>query len=190
MDGEFPEDSPSDGSFISNGFSGKLTIGSSDTMIVADNLIYEHARPNYSIPTELDSCPDMLGLVSEEYVMVGRSAGDTVYINAAIAALSGAFSVQDIYCTDSLRWDNERDGLYVWGSIAQKYQGLIHTHEPYYHLRGFVQKDYHYDQRLYFNTPPHFPLVQRGYSPIVEEIASGVDDRCGINADGTGILFP
>jgi hypothetical protein len=159
MDGEYPQDSYTDGNFISDGFSGQLTIGSEDTMLITDNLIYQHSRPDFSVPSSLDSCEDVLGLVSENWIMIGRLVRDSIYINAAMAAIRGAISVEDIYWAQAPGWDNEKLGLYVWGSLAQRNRGIMHTHEPAYHLRGFIERKYYYDERFSSNRPPLFPLT-------------------------------
>jgi hypothetical protein len=158
MDGAYPDSSFFDGNFISQGFGGKLTIGSADTMIIVDNLIYQHARNdiNKTVPTTMDSCSDLLGLVSEDYIMFGRYVTDTLYVQAAMAAMRGAISVQDIYWAQPPDWDNEKQSLAVTGSLAMYNRGLIHSHIPNYHYRGFIEKDYHYDIRLMNNPPPHF----------------------------------
>jgi hypothetical protein len=157
MDGAYPESLFYDGNFISQGFSGALTIGSSDTIIIVDDLIYRHAKADNSVPTAMDSCSDILGLVSENWVMIGRHVRDSVYINAGITALRAAFSVQDIYWSLPPDWDNEKVALFVWGSIGQRYHGLIHTQVPYGHSRGFIAKHYNYDVRFTRNRPPYFP---------------------------------
>ena len=162
MDGEVPERSPVDGDFNSEGFEGKLTIGSSDTMIITDNLIYKHARTapylrRNSVPTTMDSCSDVLGLISERYIMMGRLCSDTMFVNAAMAAVSGSISVQDIYMNHAPGWNNEKQSLVVYGSLAQRNRGIVHTTDyPVGHLRGFIEKDYHYDVRLQNNPPPHY----------------------------------
>jgi hypothetical protein len=172
MDGEVPERSKVDGGFTSNGFEGKLTIGSSDTMIITDNLVYKHSRsapPSqiYSVPTTLDSCGDVLGLVSERYIMIGRLVRDTVYINAAMAAVSGSISVQDIYMNHAPGWNNEKQSLVIYGSLAQRNRGIVHTTDyPIGHLRGFIEKDYHYDVRLREFPPPHY-LPARGMNFVL-----------------------
>jgi hypothetical protein len=171
MDGPYPESSFVDGTFPSQGFSGQLTIGSADTMIIPDNLIYKHARANNSIPG-IDSCRDVLGLVSEDYIMVGRLVRDTVYINAAMAAVRGSISVEDIYWSTAPLWDNEKQSLFIWGSLAQRNRGLVHTHEPNYHLRGFIEKDYHYDTRLMDHPPPHFLRTAREELQFIEPLFS------------------
>jgi len=179
MDGMVPERSKTDGGFISEGFEGKLTIGSSDTMIITDNLVYKHSRsapPSkiYSVPTTMDSCADVLGLISERYIMIGRLVRDTVYVNAAMAAVTGSISVQDIYRNIAPGWDNEKESLVIWGSLAQRNRGIVHTTDyPYGHERGFNQKDYNYDVRLRNNPPPHF-LPARGTEFILLTDDSGI----------------
>lgn len=151
-----------DSSWRSEGFEGQLTVASSDTMIITDHLIYKRSRANNSVPSSIDSCPDVLGLISENYIMIGEDAGDTVYVNAAMAAIRGSISVQDIYENFPPGWDNERQSLFIWGSLAQRNRGIVRTTDnPDGHVRGFREKDYHYDIRLKENPPPHFlPTLQ------------------------------
>jgi hypothetical protein len=156
MDGAYPDSAFNDGGFVSAGFGGQMTIGSEDSLIIVDDLIYEHARPNKTVPTTMDSCSDVLGLVSENWIMVGKYVNRTVYINAALAAVRGSISVQDIYWERSPGWDNEKQSLQIWGSLAQRNRGIVHIERPFGHARGFPEKDYHYDVRLMDNPPPHF----------------------------------
>ncbi len=140
-----------DPTFRSLGYEGRLTVASSDTMIIYDNLIYRYANPDNSVPGTIGEIRDVLGLISENFIMVGKDVEDIVYINAAMAALNGSISVQDIYDY----WvDNEKQSLFIYGSLAQKYRGIVHTTD--YGDRGFIEKDYHYDKRLRRYPPPHF----------------------------------
>lgn len=140
-----------DGNFRSIGYEGRLTVASSDTMIIYDNLIYRFARADNSVPGTIGEIRDVLGLISENFIMVGKDVGDTVYINAAMAALNGSISVQDIYDY----WVfNEKQSLFIYGSLAQRNRGIVHT--TGWNLRGFIEKDYHYDTRLQQYPPPHF----------------------------------
>ncbi len=150
----------SDPTFISLGFSGQLTIATSDTLIIEDNIIYHNARQNATIPP-LDSCSDILGLISENCIMIGKDSRRTVYINAALAALNGAISVQDIYENHAPGWDNEKQSLQIYGAMAQRYRGIMHTTDyPPGHYRGFIEKDYKFDLRLIDNPPPHYPKTE------------------------------
>ena len=167
MDGEIPERTANiSNPFVSIGFEGQLTIGCNDTIIISDNLVYRHARPDNSVPPSIDSCADVLGLVSERFIMIHRQVRDTMYVNAALAALRGAISVQDIYWYTPPGWLNPKLSLTIWGSLAQKYRGIIHTTYPCLTdscERGFDERDYNYDVRLQANPPPHFPLAQSWY---------------------------
>ncbi len=160
-----------DPSFMSQGFEGKLTIAASDTIIIVDNLVYKHARPNRSVPAQ-DSCEDVLGIIGEHYIMMGRRCPRTLYVNAALAAINGSISVQDIYWRWAPGWNNEKQSLQIYGSLAQRYRGIVHTTDyppdnpP--HLRGFIEKDYHYDKRFIENPPPYF-LPTKKYALIFME---------------------
>jgi hypothetical protein len=171
MDGVYPESSMTDGIFYSNGFSGQLTIGSADTMIIPDNIVYKHARADHSVPTTMDSCSDILGLVSENYIMMGKLTRDTLYVNAAMAAVRGSISVQDIY-SDS---DNEKQSLFIWGSLAQRNRGIIHIND--FSSRGFIEKDYHYDVRLMENPPPHYMRTAQEKARFIEPLFGSGDDN-------------
>ena len=165
MDGEFPERIPMHpGAYSSQGFEGQLTIGASDTLLITDNLVYKHARPAigpypYSVPPTMDSCADVLGLVSEKCIMIHRQVRDTVYVNAALAAVSGSISVQDIYWYLAPGRLNPKVSLQIYGSLAQRNRGIVHTTYPCgmpLCERGFVQKDYYYDVRLKDYPPPYY----------------------------------
>jgi hypothetical protein len=160
MDGAIPEREENiPGAFVSEGFEGQMTIGCSDTLIVSDNIIYKHARYNGSVPPDMDSCSDVLGLVSEKFIMMHRLVRDTLYVNAALAAIAGSISVQDIYWYEEPGWFNPKHSLFIWGSMAQRNRGIIHTTYPCGSdecERGFDEKDYSYDTRLEGNPPPHF----------------------------------
>lgn len=143
--------------FYSDGFSGRLTVASSDTMIIYDNLVYQHAAADNSVPIDITDC---LGLISESAIVVGDSVGDTVYINAALASIgsTGTISVRDIYRygTAGDPNDNEKQSLFIYGSLAMKNRGIVHTTYNGWGDRGFIEKDYHYDTRFQTDPPPFF----------------------------------
>ncbi|UCC78477.1 MAG: hypothetical protein JSW64_09330 [Candidatus Zixiibacteriota bacterium] len=144
-----------DPSFNSLGFEGRLTVASSDTMIIYDNLVYKNAAADNSVPIDITDC---LGLISESAIMVGDSVGDTVYINAALASIGGTISVRDIYDygTPGNPNDNEKQSLFIYGSLAMLNRGIVHTTHNGWGDRGFIEKDYHYDTRLQMDPPPYF----------------------------------
>jgi hypothetical protein len=176
MDGQYPDSSMYDGDFTSAGFGGQLTIGSADTLLIVDDIVYQDARTNRTVPTTMDSCADVLGLVSENWIMVGKTVNSTVYINAALAAVRGSISVQDIYWERSPGWDNEKQSLQIWGSLAQRNRGIVHITRPFGHTRGFPEKDYHYDVRLIDNPPPHFMRTGQVKLQFLDDLFSSTDD--------------
>lgn len=157
--------------FQSHGFEGRLTVASSDTMVIYDNLIYTNAANDNSVPTYINDC---LGLISENCIMVGDSVGDTVYINAALAAIDGTISVRDIYQYGiPVPNNNEKQSLFIYGSLAMRNRGLVHTSYNGWGLRGFIEKDYHYDTRLQMDPPPYF-IRTRDYNVVYSE--SSIDN--------------
>jgi len=159
--------------FQSQGFEGRLTVASSDTMIIYDNLIYKNAALDNSVPTDINDC---LGLISERCIMVGDSVRDTVYINAALASIGGTISVRDIYDYGTCENPNmnEKQSLFIYGSLAMRNRGLVHTSYGYgcsyprWGLRGFIEKDYHYDIRFQIDPPPWF-IRTREHNVIYSE---------------------
>lgn len=157
MDGPYPDkDSLAYHQFVSNGFEGQLTMATSDTLIITDDLVYKHAKTNYFVPTTMDSCSDILGLISEKFIMIGKQARSYTHINAALVAIRGSISVEDIY---DYNHDNWKQLLFIYGSLAQRNHGKIHT-SMINHERGFREKVWHYDWRFQDNPPPHFLKTQ------------------------------
>ncbi len=161
MDGPIPErrtNHPQ--AYISSGFAGRLTILASDTLFITDNIIYEHARPNNTVPPTMGECPDILGLVSEKFIMIHRQVRDTVYVTAALAAVAGSVSIQDIYWYTAPGWLNPKQSFFLYGSLAQRNRGIVHSTYPCNNSdlceRGFREKDYHYDVRLKKYPPPFY----------------------------------
>jgi len=107
----------------------------------------------------------LLGLIANNYVRVhhpvgsytGRCDADTAEtlarhtrtIEAAILSLGHVFTVDNYQCGDDL------GTLRVKGAIAQKYRGPVGTGYGSTVVTGYL-KDYVYDDRLRFRSPPHF----------------------------------
>jgi hypothetical protein len=160
-----------DYNFVSQGFEGRLTIASSDTMVIYDNLVYKNAYPDNSVPTNINDC---LGLISESAIMMGDSVADTLYVNAALASIGGTISVRDIYDygTYGDPNENEKQSLFIYGSLAMRNRGLVHTSYNNWGHRGFIEKDYHYDTRLQMDPPPYFIKTREHnviYAEAIEE---------------------
>lgn len=129
---------------ISGTLSGQLTAGAEENIIITDNLIYND-DPRLNPDSE-----DMLGLISEENVVVSRDAPFDVEINAVIMALDESFTVE--------RWwqGPPKGTLTVYGGIIQDSRGPVGTFNGStgQKLSGYT-KDYSYDPRL-LNSPPNF----------------------------------
>lgn len=135
------------------GLDGRVTIASSDTMIIQRSIYYACSDSTGRIPL---NCDDVLGLISENWLLMSRFCGVPIYpnrgalvVNAAIATLHGSMSVESIDLAP------EFNSLYIHGSIAQLRRGIIHR-GSLGSGHGFAQKDYIYDQRLALSPPPYF----------------------------------
>jgi len=170
------------------GFEGKLTIGASGDIIIADDIVYKSSNPNGTVPI---TSQDVLGLISEKHILVWRNSAQWVKINAGLGAIGdqpdadtiessrcqapygsivpvdgkyGTISVDGINCYGQT---NAKTKLTVVGCLIQKERGLIHT--TYISgERGFDSKDYQYDKRFSRHPPPHF-FVTRGASNYYQE---------------------
>lgn len=100
----------------------------------------------------------MLGLIATQWVRVyhpttanGYNCGEnassgpfSIQIDAAILAIQKSFTVDRYWCGDRI------GTLSVDGAIAQKYRGPVGRGDS-----GYI-KDYEYDDRLRFRSPPRF----------------------------------
>jgi Tfp pilus assembly protein PilX len=136
---------------VSGSYSGKLTIATENDIIVDGDLVR--------------SGEGLLGLIANNFVRVqhqfdaqqsrsncgGGSNGPATHpdirIDAAILAIQHSFIVDHYNCGSSL------GKLTVNGAIAQRFRGAVGTFG--YYSTGY-SKDYNYDDRLRFLTPPHF----------------------------------
>ena len=134
--------------WVKGNYSRSVTIGTENDIVVEGNI----ARNNEDA---------MLGLVADNWVRVHhktQSASGSGYCNAAtgnptnvsidaaILAVNDSFTVDRYYCGGSL------GTLTVRGAIAQNYRGPVGTGSG---STGYI-KNYNYDERLRFRSPPHF----------------------------------
>jgi hypothetical protein len=148
--------------FLEGRLRGAMTIGAENNVIITNNLVYDRG-------TALGS-PDILGLIAYNYVEVyhpvtcpgnggacvnltgpGSPELRDVTINAAILALQHSFRVQNHTLGTPL------DDLQITGAIAQEYRGPVSSFNSQTGalLSGY-DKDYRYDERLAFLSPPYF----------------------------------
>ena len=144
--------------FIRGQLNGRLTIAAKNKIIVTGNTTYASGTDS------------LLGLIAEQFVEIYhpvRSNGDDLQrttgssgtppdgggyfkdatVHAAILSLNHSFMVQNWNKGDR---DN-LDYLFVFGAIAQRFRGAVGTTGG----TGYF-KDYTYDQRLKYISPPEF----------------------------------
>jgi hypothetical protein len=133
------------------GYSKPLTIAAENDIVIYDDI------------TRTGSSTGMLGLIANNFVRVmhqyptqtlsgcGSGSGEVglqnLRIDAAILAIQHSFIVDHYNCGDEL------GELEVNGAIAQKYRGPVGTFGG--GGTGYV-KDYNYDDRLRYLSPPYF----------------------------------
>ena len=134
--------------YVSGTLSGRLTMGSSQDVIITDNLIYADdpiINPNSN---------DILGLIGEDDVMISQSAPFDIQVYASIMALEDSFMVEN--------WDigPARGTLQVYGGIIQVERGPVGTFSGAtgQKLSGY-SKNYIYDPRLINTPPPFYPTT-------------------------------
>jgi hypothetical protein len=188
--------------FIKGTLKGRLTVASANNIIVIDDTTYSNAAN------------DILGLVADNFVEVYHpvecddfdsynppgpppaynycvdahdllsSTMDNIKIHAAILSVNHSFRVQNY------RFGSQNGDLTVVGAIAQRYRGIVGQFGS--NSTGYI-KDYNYDQRLKYQSPPHFldpvksawgivtwvenkPCYRDGTSPV--RTGAGYDDYC------------
>jgi Tfp pilus assembly protein PilE len=150
----YPATSGCGNAYIHGKYSGQLTVAAENDIVVDEDLIR-------------DGESAVLGLIANNFVRVyhshtGQSIDPTTYepkcnsgtetglgdvtIEGAILAINHSFIVDHYDCGSSL------GTLTVKGAIAQKFRGTVGTGSG---TTGYL-KNYNYDDRLRFLTPPSF----------------------------------
>jgi hypothetical protein len=156
--------------FLKGTLRGRATVAAENDLVVIDSVIYNGGTGG----------TDLLGLVANNNVEIYHPVGDedttpssactgnnvngycnlknyaanpgattsmvNPEIDAAILSLQHSFTVQNYK-----RGDNNLGAIKVVGAIAQKYRGAVGT----LNNTGYG-KDYNYDQRLKYQSPPRF----------------------------------
>lgn len=133
-----------------------LTIASdTDVIVTTTNTSYTTstgATSQYGVVRKASATSAVLGLVANKYVRIRNytadsSAGNAVdWLDAAVLSLNHSFTV------DRFNEGSALGTLNVWGAIAQAFRGPVGTGNG----STGVTKNYVYDGRLKFLTPPHF----------------------------------
>ncbi|OII23418.1 hypothetical protein BIV03_11145 [Curtobacterium sp. MCBA15_016] len=178
--------------FVSGAFAGAMTIASSGTIWVTDDITYvsatndilglvgQNAVEVYN-PARCTSYPTVyqwgVGNVTDTtrcnqsgVRLLNRSGGESLTISAAIASNAGTFWNQNYDIGSKL------GVLKVIGSIAQNWRGPVATTGS----TGF-SKNYVYDQRLLTTAPPKFlQPVSTSYG-----VTTQVEVQAAFKADGS-----
>lgn len=108
----------------------------------------------------------LLGLVSGSAVRVMwtnaiHDHGVTIHasIMATAADQLGGFTVDTEFTNDGPNAVNGDKNINLMGGLIQYYRGVVATFETGAGLRTGFQKNYKYDKRLYYMTPPSFPVA-------------------------------
>jgi hypothetical protein len=151
--------------YVSGEYSKPLTIAAANDVIVRPTA--GATLLNGSTDGDIKKVDDSdatLGLIANNFVRVGHKVDRTtsvcnyssateptirnVRIDAAIMSLLHSFMVDNYNC-------GRLETLTVNGAIVQKYRGPVGTGSGGSHATGFL-KDYWYDDRLRFRSPPYF----------------------------------
>jgi hypothetical protein len=144
--------------YVSGDYSKSLTIASGD--IVVKPLSTDGDNTGVRRVSGSDA---MLGLIGDDHVRVfhgdnsscpadlpaGTSSKQNIRIDAAILALNYSFIVDNFSCGPP------RGQLTVNGVIAQKFRGPVGTGGAAGNATGYI-KNYSYDDRLVYRSPPYF----------------------------------
>jgi hypothetical protein len=138
---------------VNGSYNKSLTLGSRDDILIDGNVIQ---TPNSD---------SVLGLIAQRFVRVkhqvispcgDNSGGDgsgyfsNIRIDAAILALNDSFIVDNWQCGQPLQT------LTVNGAIAQKFRGPVGTFYSNGSRATGYAKNYNYDDRLRYRSPPYF----------------------------------
>jgi Tfp pilus assembly protein PilX len=143
--------------YVSGTYARPLTIASSNDVILAPTA---GGSLNWSSTDEgvyeKSGSDAVLGLIAQRFVRVGHAVNRcanvasgysslNLEVDAAILALQHSWIVDNYDC-------GQAGKLSVNGAIAQEWRGPVGTGS---HTTGYL-KDYHYDKRLRYRSPPYF----------------------------------
>ena len=153
--------------YISGTYNESLTFGADNDIIIGSD--YDPTQRDLRKASGADG---VVGLIAKNFVRVyhrvtrtssscsNATSPSDVTIDAAILALQHSFIADNYGCGAPL------GDLQVNGAIAQKYRGTVGRHNNGVPVNGFL-KDYTYDDRLRFRSPPYFlPPVDAAWTVL------------------------
>ncbi len=148
--------------FVDNGYvdisgilSGKLTVGTSRSIYVVNNLLYAND------PRTNPASTDAMGLVAQNNVYVDKNAPFNIEIDAYIMALNTSFGVENYN-------QGLKGTLTLYGGLTQYRRGAVGTFNSSTGTRatGYA-KNYVYDSRLQDTAPPYFPPARDSEGRVI-----------------------
>ncbi len=132
---------------ISGTLSGRLSAGTSNSIIIPNNITYNidpQINPNST---------DMLGLIAERDIVIAQSTPFNLTIQSSVMAMNTSFYVDN--------WSGIplKGTLAVYGGIIEKARGPVGTIWSSGSRRSGYGKNYTYDPRLRINPPPYYPTT-------------------------------
>ncbi|MDR3642549.1 MAG: pilus assembly PilX N-terminal domain-containing protein [Candidatus Doudnabacteria bacterium] len=100
---------------------------------------------------------DVLGLMSQNNILITYLSADDLEIDGALIAQNGA----------AQRWyyqGNVKNSITIFGSIASNLTWTWSWNDPV--DSGYINTDTNYDSNLLYGPPPSFPLSSSGYQQI------------------------
>ncbi len=137
--------------FIEGTLSGQLTVGTENELILTGSVRYQGGYTG----------TDVLGLVAQNFVRIYRPVNSSnsllvsnpamrnLTIDAAVLTVSRSFAVQNFRATPAT------GTLAIRGSLIQNFRGPVGTFSGQSIVSGYA-KDYQYDRRLRYLSPPKF----------------------------------
>ena len=140
---------------ISGILAGQLTVGTNNNIYIVGDLLYN------SDPRTNPSSTDMMGIVSQNNVIIDSAAPYNLEIDGYIIALNTSFSMENYA---SLM----KGTLILYGGITQVERGAVGTFNANTgHKASGYTKDYNYDERFQNVAPAYFPPARDANNRIV-----------------------
>jgi hypothetical protein len=143
--------------FVEGTLDGRATLAAENNIVITQDILYRGGRGTTS--------DDMLGLVANNFIEImhpvrsngsdiaylpGNRRFETPEIDAAILSVEHSFRVQNYAAGNPFSADID-----LHGAIGQLYRGPVGTFSGSTQRSGY-EKDYKYDERLQYVSPPHF----------------------------------
>ena len=133
---------------ISGTLNGRLTAGSSQTIVIPNSIVYNND------PRTNPNSTDVLGLIAEQDVRISSAGPQNLEIDGAMMTMNTSFYLQNW-------WVGPPKGtLTVYGGLIQNQRGPVGSFNSQtgQKVSGY-SKDYLYDDRLIGSPPPFMPTT-------------------------------